>query len=143
VYFLDLRLSDARGDVVATNFYWLPVRDDLLDYAHSTWFVTPQKHFADLTALNRLPQATVRVKTMDSTARGKQWVWLENTSGHIAFMLYLELQNERGEPILPAYWDDNYVSLMPHESRLIHVTFPARGEKTRIKVSGWNVTINR
>ncbi|RLD13567.1 glycoside hydrolase family 2, partial [candidate division KSB1 bacterium] len=143
VYFLDLRLSDARGDVVATNFYWLPVRDDLLDYAHSTWFVTPQKHFADLTALNRLPQATVRVKTMDSTARGKQWVRLENTSGHIAFMLYLELQNERGEPILPAYWDDNYVSLMPHESRLIHVTFPARRGKTQVKVSGWNVTINR
>jgi exo-1,4-beta-D-glucosaminidase len=143
LYFLDVRLHDAQGKMLASNFYWLPRHEDILDYAASTWFVMPIARFADLQALNRLPAATVRVKTLDSTARGKQMVRLENTSDYIAFMLYLELQNERGEPILPAYWEDNYVSLLPHEVRFVNVTFPARKGKVQVRVSGWNVKINR
>ena len=47
-----------------------------------------------------------------------------------------------GYRILPALYDDNYVSLMPGEKRTIHLEIKhadTRGEKPRIVVEGFNV----
>ncbi|MCD6374002.1 MAG: hypothetical protein J7L94_00650 [Caldisericaceae bacterium] len=139
VYFLDLRLKDIDGKQLASNFYWLPVQQDVLDYAHSRWFVTPIKRFADLTALNQLPQANVNLKIIGSGFPGKRTIQLENISSHMAFLLYLELRNEQGEPILPVYWDDNYITLVPNEKRSISVTFPVIKGKVLLNVNGWNI----
>lgn len=89
VYFLDLRLKDIDGNLLASNFYWLPVQDDVLDYANSTWFVTPVKRFADLTALNQLPEVKVKLKITGSDEPFKRMIQLENVSSHIAFCFIL------------------------------------------------------
>ena len=46
----------------------------------------------------------------------------------------------RGERILPVYYGDNYVSLLPGESRRVSIDCPIAGETcTKIGVRGWNV----
>ena len=52
----ELRASDARGEGVSDNFYWLSTKPDTLDWAKKQDTVyTPQAEFADLTGLNSLP----------------------------------------------------------------------------------------
>ena len=60
-YFVSLLLSDASGNTVSRNFYWLSTTPETLDWEKSTWYVTPTKTFADYTALNRLPVVNLEV----------------------------------------------------------------------------------
>ncbi len=47
-----------------------------------------------------------------------------------------------GRTIVPVFWEDNYVSLLPGESRTLRATFAAAdlgGEKPVFSYKGWNV----
>ena len=50
-FFLRLSLADGAGTLVDSNTYWLPEKEDEIDWEHSTWYNTPVKAFADLSAL--------------------------------------------------------------------------------------------
>ena len=50
-YFLRLTLAGAGGAIVDSNTYWLPETQDAIDWASSTWYDTPVKSYADLSAL--------------------------------------------------------------------------------------------
>jgi hypothetical protein len=43
--------------------------------------------------------------------------------------------------VLPAYFSDNYVSLLPGETRSVTITAPkdAAGSSPSVKLRGWNV----
>ena len=44
--------------------------------------------------------------------------------------------------MLPVFWEDNYISLLPKEKRVLQVEFDLKnldGEKPLLKVEGWNV----
>jgi hypothetical protein len=78
--------------------------------------------------------------------RGKTWeisVDLKNESAVPALMVNAKIVGQKsGDPILPAFFDDNYIALMPGERRTIHVEFDnvdTRGEKPRVTVAGFNV----
>jgi exo-1,4-beta-D-glucosaminidase len=50
--------------------------------------------------------------------------------------------SETGNSILPVFWDDNYVSLLPGETRVISARFlkeDLKGETPIFRLSGWNV----
>ncbi len=145
VYFLDLRLEDDRGKMVSQNFYWLPARQDVLDYRSTTWFVTPIKEFADLRALESLPMVKLDVEWHfePSESEGKAIVKLNNPTETIAFFVEVRVQKKRSDSaVLPIYWDDNYISLLPGESRTLEGEFHLEdldGEEPEVVVSGWNV----
>jgi hypothetical protein len=44
-----------------------------------------------------------------------------------------------GERILPAYYSENYFSLLPGEERAVSVEFPAGQAKPTIGLRGWNI----
>jgi hypothetical protein len=50
----------------------------------------------------------------------------------------LTLLNADGARILPVYYSDNYIALMPGESRIITTTFNSPGAM-RLDRRGWNV----
>ena len=144
-YFLDLRIFKEKGDLVDANFYCLSVKPETLDEANSTWYVTPVKDFADLTALSGLKPVALKVKS-DFSKSGpstKVTVDLENPSSDLALMIELRVVRElSGEVVLPIYLDDNYVTLLPKEKRKIagvFVTDELAGERPVVKVRGWNV----
>ena len=125
VYFLDLKLKNAKGEVVADNFYWLATQTDKLDWSKYFWYYTQQKEYADFTPLNTLPKTAVKIqKTVDQTDDDNYLITvkLTNDSDKLAFFLELELANEAtGSAILPVFWSDNYVSLLPGESKVLTV----------------------
>ena len=68
-------------------------------------------------------------------------VTFTNTGTAPALNVKLTLLDDRGARILPAYWSDNYVSLLPGETRTVDSAVPAGAVKGGVKVGlrGWNV----
>ncbi len=144
-YFLVLRLQDAKGAVVGSNFYWLSTTHETLDWAKSDWYVTPTATFADYTALNQL--AKVKLKVTNKTERkgvdAITTVSVENPNKSLAFFVRLKVdKGPTGKEILPVIWQDNYFSLLPGEKRDITATYRAEelgSAQPSVEVSGWNV----
>jgi hypothetical protein len=132
VYFLKLELNDASGKLISSNFYWLSSNGD---------------EKADFTDLSKLPSATVNVTASEIQQEGnkcKLTVTIENPGTGLAFAVnpkILKLTSK--EPVLPVFWEDNYISLLPKEKRVLQVEFDLQnldGEKPLLKVDGWNVS---
>jgi exo-1,4-beta-D-glucosaminidase len=147
VHFLRLSLRDAAGKALASNFYWLSTRDDVLDWKKTEWYYTPVRRHADLTQLERLPTTALRVSAgYDPPGPETSGaVKIENAGSALAFQVRLKLtQGEGGEEVLPVYWEDNYFELLPGESREVAVrfptTFPGRGRVVApvVEAEAWN-----
>jgi exo-1,4-beta-D-glucosaminidase len=144
-WFLDLQLQDSAGNPLSDNVYWLSAKPDVLDYGKSEWFYTPCKEWADLTALNGLKPATVQVEHgwAERGAEKEITVTLRNPGRQVAFFIELSVRGDKsGRTVVPVFWEDNYVSLLPGMSRTIRATFAAAdlgGEKPVFSYKGWNV----
>jgi exo-1,4-beta-D-glucosaminidase len=70
-------------------------------------------------------------------------VTLQNPADTIAFFVHLSVVGRQsGRAVLPIYWEDNYVSLLPGENKTVSASFSAadlRGEDPVLLVEGWNV----
>jgi exo-1,4-beta-D-glucosaminidase len=145
IYFLDLKLKNGDGKVVGDNFYWLSLKEDTLDEKGGTWFYTPMKEFADFTGLMDLPKVTLDVQhkfeTMDSEQLAH--VTLKNPTDKIAFFIELKVIGDRtGRSVLPIFWEDNYISLLPGEIKTISGRFSSNdtgGETPGFVFFGWNL----
>lgn len=143
-WFLDLRLYDARQQVVSTNFYALSTQKDKLDEAKTTWFTTPQSQYADLKMLQQL--APVKLKVDQSARRSGDTTFVQvevtNPSAHLAFMVHLDLKKTKsGNSVMPVFWEDNYITLLPGEQRTVSGychTGDLQGDRPVVKVEGWN-----
>ncbi len=140
-YFLALRLDDAAGRTVSRNVYWLSTKKDALAWDKSEWYYTPQSEYADLTGLQRLPPAEVKATARFATGRAS--VALENPSKSLAFLVHLAVRKgPGGEEVLPVLWEDNYVTLLPGETRALTATYAPEdlGAATPVvTVDGWNI----
>ena len=147
-YFLALRLYDQKNAEVTNNFYWLSTKPDVLDYDATVepWpYYTPSKEYADFTLLNSLPSAKVGIEHHFDKVGKEQprqvGVKLQNLSNYLAFFIELGvLEKSSGQTILPVFWEDNYVSLLPGETRYLKATFPASDDEPVLTVNGWNLS---
>ena len=159
VYFLNLALRDSSGKLLSSNFYWLSNRPAELqwgktlyfddpppkDLTYSTSIYTPASPYDDLTQLNHLPR--VQIVATASITPGEQGplvhVALLNPSSHLAFQVRLGIHSQGQEmEILPVLWEDNYMELMPGESREVSAQYLTAGVlngSPELSVSGWNV----
>jgi exo-1,4-beta-D-glucosaminidase len=142
-YFVDLRLTGADGRPISSNFYWLSTKMDALSDS-STWYMTPVKNYADFTALRSMPQSAVSVRAASSRSggTGTTTVTLKNPTKAIAFFIRLQVLGRGGEEALPVFWEDNYVTLLPGESRTLTARYNVRdlaGASPRVVVTGWNI----
>jgi hypothetical protein len=129
--FVRLELRDAAGALIADNFYWV-ARDaesyrglDQLAMTSIDSSVAPE------------PQVLV------DGATERVWrVHLCNSGKDAAIALKLTLHHADGTRILPAYYSDNYVSLLPGEEREITIQAPAKAAGTgvaAVSLRGWNL----
>ena len=117
---LRLRLYDGE-QLISQNDYVLPREED------------------NLKALNALPQAKVSVSfTWDNDSRCYV-TKLKNTGDTPALMLHLSARDKSGDRILPAYWSDNYIHLMPGEERTLTLTQDDNTIAYGLRVEGFNV----
>jgi hypothetical protein len=127
VHFIRLKLSRGQEDVVSENFYWRGLEN------------------GNYRALRELPKVKLQAPTKVEK-RGDRWLLeteLRNPSAQPALMVRVKAVRERsGDRILPAIYSDNYVALMPGETRVIHTELEnadTRGERPTIMVEGFNL----
>lgn len=145
VYYAQLTLENARGETIDRNFYWLSSKRNVYDWANTDAY-TAISSYEDLTALQSLPAAGKldASVTVEQSAEGPLVrVKLRNPSEHLAFQIRLGIRH-KGEnaEILPVLWQDNYIELMPSESREITVQLlsaDALDPDSELVVDGWNI----
>lgn len=144
-YFVKLTLADATGKTVSDNFYWLSTQGDTLDKPRpgSDWYYTPTKQFANFTALSALPPVKLNVSAKSGRAKDELFtrVTLENPSKNLAFFVHVSVRDRNDNEILPVIWEDNYISLLPGEKRVISATYADSRDnaKSTVQVDGWNI----
>jgi len=95
--------------------------------------------------LTTMPQASVSVTASAVRADGDtrhSTVSLRNTGSVMAVMLRLNLVGSDGEQILPVIYSDNYLHLLPGESRDIDIEWnvrDSRGTTPALQLSGMNL----
>lgn len=127
-YFIEQQLSDSKGKIASSNFY---VKS------------TDPYVFTDL---NKLPPAQVHMKVSGIKEAGSKRTMtakLKNTSGTPAMLLRLNLLDGDGEQILPVFYSDNYIHLMPGKSIDVAVEWDiadTRSDSTpTLSLSGFNL----
>jgi archaellum component FlaF (FlaF/FlaG flagellin family) len=119
-----LEARDAAGKVLSTNLYWQAAND------------------AQFQALNALAPVTLQTSASSRVdgAETVATVTLTNSSQTPAIETKLTVLNADGSQVLPAYFTDNYVSLLPGESRTIEIRYPtAKAVTPSVTLRGWNV----
>jgi exo-1,4-beta-D-glucosaminidase len=144
-YFLNLQLFSRSGELLSRNFYWLSAKPDVPDFSKTEWYYTPLSEYADFVALEDLPKASVHA-SMTVSSRAEETaarVTVENTGSGLAFLVRLRLlKGKDGAEVLPVFFDDNYISLLPCEKRDITVRVrkpDLGGAKPILAVDGFNV----
>ena len=129
VYFIKLELMDASGKLLSSNFYWQHVAQDQFEGLMNLPIVTLDA------------EAGARVEG-DNTVLT---VTLHNNTSHVALMSHLQLhQKKSGRRVLPVFYSDNYISLVPGESATVSVeaaTKDLQGDSPLIEVDGYNVDV--
>lgn len=143
VYFLKLTLNDASGKLVGSNFYWFSNKPETITHGIVNLHDGFAKTYADFRALNELPKATIKASSQTTREQGDvvTHITLRNDDTNLAFFVRLNLSSCDGKEILPIVWSDNYISLMPGESREVTATYRApQSEAVRVDLYGWNVS---
>ena len=140
--------SADKDKVLAENVYWESTTDDDLGEAkNDEQFKTSLAKWADLSALNTMPRSDLNVSASSQAGElnGEKQVTitLANPGNHVAFFVRAEVtQGSDSGEILPIIYDDNYVTIFPHETRSIQATFqpPGTGPSSlAVRVEGYNV----
>ena len=119
VVLVKLRLVDSSGAFVSDNLYWLGASS------------------ASYRKLGRMGVATVSAAAR--IEKGNVVVSLKNTGNVAALQIKLTLLKADGTRVLPAYYGNNYVSLLPGENWDIAVEYPVDQTVAQVGIRGWNV----
>ena len=135
VHFVRERLLNAHGQILSTNFYWRSQATLNGDGVN------------DLQGLNDLPRVTLVGKARRHDLNGETIVeiTLLNPTKSVALMAHVQLRHRAtGLRVLPVFYSDNYISLLPGESRTIQVEAAlsdAGSGPLDVAVDGWNDTV--
>jgi exo-1,4-beta-D-glucosaminidase len=143
-----LTLKNNLGEVLSSNFYWLPAKlstfDWDLEHTNQHAYYSAVTSYEDLTALNQLPQVQLQVSA--GLEQGKDGdsvrVQVHNPSHDLAFQINLGIHREKREDqIVPVFWEDNYLSLLPGESRVVVARYSSGKLEghPELEVTGWNI----
>ena len=125
--FLQLQLMDENKKVLSENIYWLADGTD---------------KYSGLAEIKKA-KLDVLVKSLGA---GKVEVTLSNAAGNpVAFFNRVSVVDKKtGERILPAFYSDNYCSVVPGGSKKVEIEFNASSKSPlAITVSGWNVELQK
>ncbi|MGI6265139.1 MAG: glycosyl hydrolase 2 galactose-binding domain-containing protein [Acutalibacteraceae bacterium] len=128
VQFIKTTVRDESGRQLAEDFYW-----------------SNRLRPMEYRALDDLAAVTLTTEVTDAVADGDSRLYIvsvRNDSDTPALLIRLKTQNDRGEQVLPVYYEDNYFSLMPGESKTVTLEFADKylnGGQTALSVEGFNI----
>ncbi|WP_229253792.1 glycosyl hydrolase 2 galactose-binding domain-containing protein [Dyadobacter sp. NIV53] len=120
--FLSLRLLNLNKEIISDNLYWLADSE------------------GNYSGLNQMSKAEIDVQA-SVLGKGKIEVTLMNPAKNpVAFFNRLSLVDPQTKKrILPVFYDDNYVSVLPGEKKTVILDYTASGELPMVSLDGWNV----
>jgi len=143
-YFLDLRLVKNNETEEHSNFYWLSAKEEVLDYDADLGefaYHTPSKEYSDFKLLNKMPTVNLQVKGSFEIKKTHQQITVElnNNNKNIAFLINLKILDKKSKEIItPIFWEDNFISLLAGEKRVVSARFNSDTD-AELKVEGWNI----
>lgn len=127
VHFIKMTLTE-NGKVISDNFYHRSLEEN---------------NYQDL---RKLPKVSLGVSTTVNKEADGTWkavTALENKAAVPALMIRLNVVGDKdGQQILPVFYSDNYLSLLPGEKKEIHMTWKdedTRGNAGNVIITGYNV----
>jgi hypothetical protein len=125
-HFLKLKLKNG-STVLADNFYWRG---------------TTYQNYTTLSSMNQVTLSGTATKVVNGTTNTVT-ATITNSSANVALMIRLKmLRSTSGVRVLPTYFEDNYFSLLPGESKQVKIEFDSKylgGENPKLMVEGWNI----
>jgi hypothetical protein len=131
VHFIKLELRNATGKLLSENIYWRALSE----------------HADNLQDLDKLSVMTLETKVIRHNANGKCLLDLtiHNPGKQVALMAHLQLRRQRSnERVLPVYYTDNYISLVPGETKTITIEAALsdlKDELPLVVADGWNIDV--
>jgi beta-mannosidase len=129
LYFIKLYLTDSNDNLLSTNLYWQHVAQDQFD------------------GLMKLPRVVLDAE-VGSRTDGENTVLtvtLRNNTNNVALLTHLQLhQKKSGARVLPVFYSDNYISLVPGESSTVSIqaaTKDLQGDSPLVELDGYNVDV--
>ncbi len=126
VVLVRLDLLNSAGQIVSDNFYWIAGKTE------------------SYRRLTNLPAAalSVRASSAHEGENVRVQVQLSNTGPAVSLETKLTLLNADGSRILPAYYSDNYISLLAGETRKIEIEYSAKSANgaAELALRGWNLS---
>ena len=126
VHFIKLSLEE-NGKNISNNFYWRSLVE------------------GNYQALNELPKINLSTNT-SSIKTGSIWnlkTTIKNLTNTPALMVRLKVVGSKNkERILPVFYSDNYVFLMPGEEKTINMSLQdedTEGEEPEVEIMGFNI----
>ena len=128
IYFVSLEMRDKTGKLVSDNFYWL----------------SENKNF---TSLEKMPKVNLEAKLDkgidEATGEIICRIHLTNPTQHLAFFVNASIRKgPDGDEVLPSFWSDNYVSILPGKTKELTIRFRQRlldDQTPVLKIEGWNI----
>lgn len=121
--FVELKLLNAQKQVLSENLYWMPGHD------------------GNYSGLQEMKAATLKLSSK-ALEKGKVSLTLKNdVANPVAFFNRIAVINSNtGKRILPAFFSDNYLTVLPGEEKTVTIDFSDQGATPlSIEVYGWNV----
>lgn len=121
--FLKMQIEDVRHNLMSENIYWLP--DSTGNYS----------------GLQQMRKANVNI-TARKVSPNNIEVKITNPLGNpLAFFNRVSLVNSAtGKRVLPVFYDNNYVSILPGSEKTIRLEFNGMSNG-KVTVEGWNVPL--
>ncbi len=118
VYFLKLSLLDENQELITDNIYWL---------------TTVPK---DYSTLNELPKSRPAIQTALEKRDGQYEGTMTFTGDqHVSFFNRIKVfDRSTGKRILPVHYSDNYITLMPGDTRSVTFTLKTELPKEQIQI---------
>ncbi|WP_447642631.1 MULTISPECIES: glycosyl hydrolase 2 galactose-binding domain-containing protein [Chitinophagaceae] len=119
--FIVVQLLDEHKRLLDENIYWLPNKD------------------GNYTGLNAMPTSKMAVNAK-RIGDGRVVVVVSNpTNSPIAFFNRLSVVDKKtGERLLPTFYSDNYISVLPGSSQTVYIDYPIGHSKIALTIEGWN-----
>ena len=126
IYFLKLKLEDNSG-IIDDNLYWLSAKPHSYE------------------RLNELKKINIIAKS-DSGPGGQINISVSNPTDEPAFFLRLKVIGVDGELVSPAFFSDNYFTLMPGETKAVimelqNEVFEHQQDDLKLEIEGWNTNL--
>jgi len=125
VFFLKLKLI-INNKLLDENLYWLSNKNHSYE------------------KLNNLEKVTVKVSIIKNHEGDKAILDISNPGNETAFFIRLKIMNSMDELVLPAYFTDNYFTLLPGDEKQIELDLTSSyisdsHKELKLVIEGWNV----